>query len=1252
MLIFRIMSQYHDLNAYKEYIDGVQYDGYNDQFSEQDGYHSSYSLHQESRLQPHSSLVPASHPEGTEKSHHNDQIYSPPPPPPRSKYRDANHDIQAGALVPLQTKDEQHLTKAYPYPVMETSLPETITLNLETTTSVDSSEFARAYGFDYSYPDKVPQTFSNHSVKHTKQESIHGVNNEDYKSRKSGSHTHERSEQVHSKSVSAYESPLKRHYYPPEDMEIDDSDEKSHEEHPKKYRYSTQVSKQYHSFSEHPNQPVTTYAVKRTKAIKHGTEHGSVITSTVEYSESGTKFTKEYDAVQSVRPPARVRPQHHASEIYSYPQYEEEYNQPAVEISEAVSRKSESAYDYAPIYEEETAHIPPGRARVRARGRVRTRVPAVYHESYYDEEPAHIASGRARVRATGRVKTSTPASDYGYIYEEETPYSIAPARGTVRARGRVRRSIPAADYGYSYEEEIPTVAPGRGRVRARGRVRKAIPHTDYDYTYEEESPYIFASERGTRARGRVRRRIPAVEYKSNYEKEQTHATTESVSASHCDYSFDKNLSHVDKCPKAGFRSERSFLQSVKLSDQSKPLVSIESSAQDNIPSWGRALSAGITKNRASKASRERARANAYANRTRPRERHSETCAGKHPALAVNELFPGNKIVVIGDNFIDNCTKLPNRYFVSIILPSHEDRMFYGVAFSEKLARYEACAAAIKGLEIDGHNSLEDHLITEQARKTLEDMMKFRNTVPWELKTDDGEFLDVVSYAKRQFDHDVVHFEEPILISINPDDSIFKAAAKIGVLSFMEVGSTAEEANRRLAWTIIKAAESKNFKSRVGLAVSKGLSGAAGSENPTSNQTIHDVLLSLVQDTIVQNTKNVPSQFIDFHDIAGILLLSGDFEDIKNYRVLTVAVGTNCINKYNFKKDGSAVHDSNAIVLAIRALRLLLFDELKSPVKETSVLEPSKCEGYKFKLKEQYQLVLATNHIPLGSADAMVKSRSIYNDNAPAPDSELCKIQTLAITDDDITCGCQVKYVPCDTSTNVKKHSIASPSDKITMYNVAGINGALLSQIIEPIYISSYSVPKMGNYYQSLSALVKSFHKRITGRLKVDFPVPYTSYKPHIRPVSFLSDSGNDDPGKPITNRPAKICEYSGWMVCSPEQGVWEVIKKSSGLAISDVPQKITSRRACASDHEYLYKRADESKRIDASARMSQLSKKSLFRKYKILCEKTGQSVPDSYFACKDLATNYHLVKSAVKKAFESSNLGSWPIKPLNTDCFQ
>ena len=1249
MLIFRIMSEYHNLDAYKEYIDGVEYDGYYGQFSEQDGYHSSYSLHQENRIQPHSALVPASHPEHTEKSPHNDQIYSPPPPPPRPKTRDATHDMQAGALVPLKTKDEQHLNKAYPYPAMETSLPETITLNLETTASVDSSEFARAYGFDFSYPDKVPQTFSDHSVHHTNPESIHSVNNEDhYKSRKSinppahtGSHTYQRSKQVQSS------------YYPSEDMEIDESDEKSHEEQPKKYRYTTQVSKQYHSYSEHPHQPVTTYAMKRTKAIKQGTEHGSVITSTVEYSESGTKFTKEYDAVEPVRPPVRVRPQHHASENYTHPQYEEEYMEPAVEFSEAVSRKSEAAYDYAPIYEEETVHFPPGRARVRARGRVRTSVPAAHHESYYDEEPTHIPPDRrARVRARGRVKISTPASDYGYIYEEETPYSIAPGRGTVRARGRVRRSIPATDYEYSYEEEIPTVAPGRGRVRASGRVRKAIPHIDYNYSHEEESPYTFAPERATRARGRVRRRIPALEYKSNYDKEQSHVTTVSVSASHYDNSFEKEITHVDKRPKAGFRSESSFLQSDKLSDQSKPLASIESSVQDDIPSWGRPLSAGITKNRPSKASKERARAYAHANRTRPHERHSETCAGKHPALAVNEIFPGNRIVVIGDNFVDNCTKLPNRYFVSIILPSHENRMFYGVAFSEKLARYEACAAALKGLEIDGYTSLEDHIIAEQARKSLEDMRKFRNTAPWELKTDEGEFLDVVSYAKRQFDQDIVHFEEPILISTNPIDSIFKATAKIGVLSFMEVGSTAEEANRRLAWTIIKAAESRNFKSRVGLAASKSLSGAVGSENSTSKQSIHDVLLSLVQDTIVQNTKNVPSQFVDFHDIAGILLLSGDFEDIKNYRVLTVSVGTNCIDKYRFKKDGSVVHDSNAIVLAIRALRMFLLDELKSPLKETSVLEPSQSEGYKFKLKEQYQLVLATNRVPLGSADAMVKSRTIGNDNALVPDSELCKIQTLAITDDDITCGCQVKYVPCDSSTSVKKHSIASPSDKITMYNVAGINGALLSQIIEPIYISSFSVPKMGNYYQSLSALVKSFHKRIAGKLKVDFPIPYTSYKPHIRPVSFLSDSGNDDPGKPITNRPQKICEYSGWMVCSPEQGVWEVIKKSSGLAISDIPQKMTSRRACASDHEYLHKKAEESKRIDASARMSQLSKKSLFRKYKTLCEKAGQSIPDSYFACKDLATNYHLVKSAVKKAFENSNLGSWPVKPINTDCFQ
>ena len=146
--------------------------------------------------------------------------------------------------------------------------------------------------------------------------------------------------------------------------------------------------------------------------------------------------------------------------------------------------------------------------------------------------------------------------------------------------------------------------------------------------------------------------------------------------------------------------------------------------------------------------------------------------------------------------------LKNRYFVGIILTSREDRMFYGVAPNEKLAKYEACAAALKGMEVNGCHELEDHITTENMRDQIKDMQSARELVPHELKTEDGEFLDVQTYAERLFEPGLVKFEEPILISTNPIDSIFKAVAKVETMSLMEIGSTAVEATRRLAWTVV------------------------------------------------------------------------------------------------------------------------------------------------------------------------------------------------------------------------------------------------------------------------------------------------------------------------------------------------------------------------------------------------------------------------------------------------------------------
>ena len=715
--------------------------------------------------------------------------------------------------------------------------------------------------------------------------------------------------------------------------------------------------------------------------------------------------------------------------------------------------------------------------------------------------------------------------------------------------------------------------------------------------------------------------------------------------------YDERVAPVVKKSKGAFHQGHDFKPrgppSEDFNEDSTHTLSDDSEEVPIVPVWARSLSSSVTCKPKKRGHRAGRRIQESIAKTKAWEEgshyvpggYTQTCAGKHPALAVNEFFQGNRIFTIGDNFAENVTQrhLNNRFFVGIILPSHNDRMFYAVAVNEKIAKYEVCATALKEMNITGWRALTDHLNLGSTIDKMAEMHKFRELVPFELKTDSGEFLDVVTYAQRLFDVDELEFDEPILISTHPKDSIYKATVKIKTYTFMEIGNCPEEAKRRLAWTVIKLAENKDMQLR--LNAGSKVSYSTDSVN-NMNFSIHDKIMFMVFETIAKNTKHLPSKLLDFYNVAAVLLLSGDFEEIENYKLVAVATGSNCINKIGFKKDGSAIHDSNAVVLAVRALRSYLFDQLNE---EDGILEASDCEGYKFKLKDQYKVIMVMNFAPPGCGDILV------NKEDGTPDSDLCQLRTLAVND-FINCSCQFKYLPCKSESSLysdtEKHCIASPSDKITMLNVAGINGALLAQFIEPIYIDAFSMSKVGKYYRSINAMKQAIYERISDKIYQDLPTPFTLYEPNFRFVSFIGSKSRDN----LNDQ--RISDYSGWINCWGEETVCEVIKQSRGLAVTDIPEALVSRKDFVSDVEYYSCKAEEARKVEASLKPSQLSKQSLFKKYKDFSRKIGKTIPDSYFACKDLADDYHQVKCAVKKAFISAGLGTWPEKHVNTDCFK
>ena len=607
---------------------------------------------------------------------------------------------------------------------------------------------------------------------------------------------------------------------------------------------------------------------------------------------------------------------------------------------------------------------------------------------------------------------------------------------------------------------------------------------------------------------------------------------------------------------------------------------------------------------------------------------NRSVAGVHPAQAVIVFSPGCTFQTVGENKHPN---LQNRMIVAITCPDHGWRVFAGAGPNEKVAKHEASYAALKALNAPGFNQLTDHL-TSANRDAIMEMRTFRESTPANRAVPgDTKEWNIITYFQRYYGQKAeLEMEEPVIIEPSkPPNTLFHAKLTIGEYTFEEVAATKQRAKILVTMTAIKCFDGRAPKFMREEKDETNKDSFHQSVTPNVAVSTQDKVLELVFNAIKEKTENLSNELINVCRFAGILLQQGSGEDIGEYKVITAATGTTSIHEKKLKEDGSRVHDCNAEVLAIRAFRLFLFEQLEKAVNGKESLLDSAGKN-KFCLKPKYKVVMAISKVPAG--DAMVieaVSHRGYARNGPiAQQGSPGALQFSR----------GFKYW---TETRIaerewEKPIIASPADKLTMCNIAGVNGALLDQFVKPVYIDKY-ILQQGPYF-SPDSLNRSFYGRVeSGIYKV--PLPYKINKP-------VFESGNYWDPKKSGDKTNRIC--AGWLSCERE---WEIIKSAEGLCIGDTTITAPSRHMCKSDVEYYEIKLENAKKIQASMKSSEVSKKSLFERYKVICAKTGIKSPTKYFDCKGLADGYHGVKLSVNNAFSKANLGTWVQKPINTESF-
>lgn len=164
-----------------------------------------------------------------------------------------------------------------------------------------------------------------------------------------------------------------------------------------------------------------------------------------------------------------------------------------------------------------------------------------------------------------------------------------------------------------------------------------------------------------------------------------------------------------------------------------------------------------------------------------------------------------------------------------------------------------------------------------------------------------------------------------------------------------------------------------------------------------------------------------------------------------HEVVSVAAGTRCISGKKISFRGEVINDMHAEILARRCLISYFYDQLDRFCRNKKSIFVS--SGKRIKLKNGISFHLYINTPPCGDAsiNAAKKGRGVLR----------AKVEAIEGTH-------PTKDLNFTVQTLKGKLRTMSCSDKICRWNVLGLQGALLSTLIEPIYLRSVII---GNVMQ-------------------------------------------------------------------------------------------------------------------------------------------------------------------------------------------